>query len=299
MADIDFAGSAQKLARNPLGIIALFLVLVYGIAGLVFGLAAKNLTAGERQPLIWFLVIFPGLVLLLFGWLVAWHHTKLYAPADYRDAEGFFRALSPTEQRARIAAELDRIQSEATDVPKANDTRKSGTPGAEERESESIGDSQEQVSTEEPRTTASFVAQHRRELRAAVMLAEDLAFREIAAELGQPAVRQVGIGSNLQVDGVIRTPAKSIVVEVKYIRPTMAPAAFTHDVLARIALLAATLRSDRWRFLLAVVADGLSQAQRERLRKQLADRLNTSGVSADLRIFDFADLQNKFGVVPA
>jgi hypothetical protein len=43
------------LARNPLGIIALFIVLVYGCAALVTGFAG-SLTLVERLPLVLFLV---------------------------------------------------------------------------------------------------------------------------------------------------------------------------------------------------------------------------------------------------
>ena len=38
----EFGKIAQNLARNPLGIIALFIVLVYGIAGLVLGMRASG-----------------------------------------------------------------------------------------------------------------------------------------------------------------------------------------------------------------------------------------------------------------
>ena len=101
----EFGQTAQRLARNPLGIIALFIVLVYGIAGLVLGFSAANLQPNEKLPLIWFLVIFPVIVLAAFLWLVAHHHMKLYAPHDFPDKEGFFRALTPAEQ---VSAERNR-----------------------------------------------------------------------------------------------------------------------------------------------------------------------------------------------
>jgi len=77
------AECAKNLARNPLGIIALFIVLVYGFASLMVGFSGK-LTANERAPVIWFLVVFPVLVLFMFSWLVSHHHAKLYSPADFR-----------------------------------------------------------------------------------------------------------------------------------------------------------------------------------------------------------------------
>jgi hypothetical protein len=74
---------APRLSRNPLGIIALFIVMIYGFASLVLGIAAKALTQHERWPLIAFLVSFPVVVLWTFYILVSKHHHKLYAPFEY------------------------------------------------------------------------------------------------------------------------------------------------------------------------------------------------------------------------
>jgi hypothetical protein len=49
--------AAKGLARNPLGIIALFIVLVYGFASLLTALGG-SLSREERLPLIYFLVVF-------------------------------------------------------------------------------------------------------------------------------------------------------------------------------------------------------------------------------------------------
>jgi hypothetical protein len=87
----DFANSAKELAKNPLGIIALFILLIYGFACLFLGVSAKELQSVERLPIIWFMVIFPVIVLGVFGWLVSRHHNKLYAPTDYRDDESFLK----------------------------------------------------------------------------------------------------------------------------------------------------------------------------------------------------------------
>ena len=86
----DFGDTATRLAKNPLGIIALFIVLVYGFAALVTAFAGTFATS-ERLPLIWFLVLFPVLVLAVFAWLVSRHGGKLYGPADYRDEENYIR----------------------------------------------------------------------------------------------------------------------------------------------------------------------------------------------------------------
>lgn len=106
---LDFGQTARQLARNPLGIIALFIVLIYATAGLVFGISGAHLEASQSLPLIWFLVLFPVLVFVGFVWLVAKHSHNLYAPSDFRDDETFVqlnRKLSIIEVRQQ-AAEVD------------------------------------------------------------------------------------------------------------------------------------------------------------------------------------------------
>jgi hypothetical protein len=83
-----FAGTARSLARNPLGIIALFIVLVYGFACLLTGFSG-SFGPGERLPLIYFLVVFPVLVLAVFAWLVSSHSNKLFAPSDFKDEANY------------------------------------------------------------------------------------------------------------------------------------------------------------------------------------------------------------------
>jgi hypothetical protein len=81
-----FGETARGLAQNPLGIIALFIVLVYGFASLVVGIGA-NLDPTSTIVLVWFMVLFPVLVLGVFAWLVSRHHWKLYSPRDYGKGE--------------------------------------------------------------------------------------------------------------------------------------------------------------------------------------------------------------------
>lgn len=84
-----FADSAKGFTKSPLGIIALFIVLVYGFATLAvsFGDNLKD----HIVPLIYFLVLFPVVVFLGFLWLVSKHHDKIYGPSDFRNEENFLK----------------------------------------------------------------------------------------------------------------------------------------------------------------------------------------------------------------
>lgn len=87
-----FAESALGFTKSPLGIIALFIVLVYGFASLVVGLGSG--LSEHIVPLIYFMVFFPVLVFMGFLWLVAKHHNKLYGPSDFKNEDNFIKALA-------------------------------------------------------------------------------------------------------------------------------------------------------------------------------------------------------------
>jgi hypothetical protein len=129
----EFNKSARELSKNPLGIIALFIVLIYGMASIVV-LQGNHLTTYERNIFVWFLVTYPVLVLLAFVWLVSRHSSKLYAPRDFHDQEHWMqlqkeRALVQARARTRaavIVAAGDESSSNGIGTP--NGSRNGITP---------------------------------------------------------------------------------------------------------------------------------------------------------------------------
>ena len=108
----DFMKNANGMTRNPLGIIALFVSLIYGFACLVLSSSLKNLvTEYERLPLIWFIIIFPVIILLAFIYLVVNHHTKLYAPSDFRGDDAFFKNMDNKRIKQRQEDEAKTLES--------------------------------------------------------------------------------------------------------------------------------------------------------------------------------------------
>lgn len=105
-----FGGTARGLSKNPLGIIALFIVLVYGIACLL--IAVGGMDPSERMPIIYFVVIFPIIVLFIFTWLVVNHSGKLFAPSDYRDESNYVKMqLSAAVSLAAATSKSDGLAS--------------------------------------------------------------------------------------------------------------------------------------------------------------------------------------------
>ncbi|MBB4017790.1 CheY-like chemotaxis protein [Chelatococcus caeni] len=102
-----FGQAATGLARNPLGIIALFIVLVYGFACLVTVLSG-SFSERERIILVYFLVLFPVIVLGVFGWLVSGHSGKLFAPSDFKNEDNYVKMqLSAVASLAIAASKKD------------------------------------------------------------------------------------------------------------------------------------------------------------------------------------------------
>jgi hypothetical protein len=106
----EFGNIAIRLARNPLGIIALLIVLVYAIAGFVA--TSDNFQPPERQILVWFLVLFPILVVVALVYLVTQHHTKLYAPSDFANPEHFVQVFESQIEKSPKVRELEAVMRE-------------------------------------------------------------------------------------------------------------------------------------------------------------------------------------------
>jgi len=103
----NFGNIATRLARNPLGIIGLAFVLVYGIAG--YTATSDVFQDDERKVLVYILVLFPILIIGVFYKLVTAHHTKLYAPSDYRDDANFLQSLDARISNSPKVLELEEV----------------------------------------------------------------------------------------------------------------------------------------------------------------------------------------------
>ena len=103
----NFGNIAVRLARNPLGIIGLAFVLVYGIAG--YTATSEVFQPDERKIIVYFLVAFPVLIIAVFFRLVTSHHTKLYAPSDFRDDANFLQSLDARISNSPKVLELEEI----------------------------------------------------------------------------------------------------------------------------------------------------------------------------------------------
>ena len=115
----NFIDHAKGLTKNPLGIIALFVSLIYGFACLVLSTSISNLkTPEERLPLIWFIIMFPLIILIGFIFLVTKHHGKLYSPSDYGDPESFLKTIEGAKKFEPVQVETSKNTSKIPIITK-------------------------------------------------------------------------------------------------------------------------------------------------------------------------------------
>lgn len=266
----EFGKIVRHSARNPLGIIGLFIFLVYAIAGLALTGSVSHLNETERLPLIWFLVLFPVIILLVFFRLVTQHHTKLYAPGDFPDEEGFFRVLTLSEQKHKLDEEVQDVQAE--------DTRliRNGI-AVDETESDKVA--QEAVT------------------RQSIMLVEDLVCRELEREFGNQILRNVSVGERAgvpyQADGILPREGGMTIVEIKFTRSADWQRRAKH-ALAQLEHL--PYRSPPLSFLIAIVAEGLNEEKRKSATYQIENLRKSASVPIELRVYDFGELKSKYGI---
>ncbi len=123
----NFGNTAQSLARSPLGIVALFIVLAHGFASLVVAFTS-SFSSAERMPLIYFLVVFPHVVLGVFAWLVAKHSSKLFAPSDFKNEENYVKMQMSVVASLSAAAAKNPSSSPEADLSRIVDTVRAAKP---------------------------------------------------------------------------------------------------------------------------------------------------------------------------
>lgn len=209
----------KDLVKNPLGIVALFISLIYSIANLLLGATASTLTPDERKPLIVFIVLFPVLVLGVFYYLVSRHHGKLYAPGDYKEDKSFLRTLSVEERQQKLEFEI-REQAPQEQPPLDQSSQPTTeSPDAEANVAKVPEKTVPDIIYELPSPRAYRVPEATLYLsREEYRLVEAIGIAVLEKELG-PAERDVAIAdSGISFDAVWRHPDGLTFGEVKTLK---------------------------------------------------------------------------------
>lgn len=224
--------------KNPLTIIAIFA----GIAE-VSGTAILPFLQNQSQSLyVWFLMILPILIVILFFITLNWNHKVLYAPSDFKNEDNFVGILQKASTRdmlSQTVKEADELAVSGQDV-ESTDTSGTTEKGEEQGipEVTSVNSTNEEISVNDifdrlelakERIPTKDIRQERnvirvtlqRKIREEIEIAEKLAVEKLGKELGVPIETgvQLNLGKGKHIfDGVIRQNNKLTVVDVKFLR---------------------------------------------------------------------------------
>lgn len=266
---MDFLKGAKDFARNPLGIIALFISLIYGFASLLLDSSAEKLTIAERWPLIIFIVAFPVMVLVAFYKLVTNHHGKLYAPGDFKDDKSFLRTLSQEEQEKK----LDKEVSESMGVKEPE----------EKFANEDLAGRDTQISQTEIAEAREKIREEYRLFREEIKNIENSVIDMIATELKVTPERNVGISDlDSQFDAFLQSPSgKFTFLEVKALR-SPGPAMMILDRLLYNAVVANNFFESKFKLIIAVVYY-FEESELERVESFWRRRVSKCPAEVELR----------------
>lgn len=204
---MDFVDKIGGLTKNPLGIIALFISLIYGMSALLLGASIGSLSPVNQTVLVSFIAGFPFVVLGVFAWLVARHHSKLYGPGDYRSDESFLnaRVIQADVIGLKIRAELEEAAEASVEAPKPIST---SDAEVSEKKAEFALDSikAESITASSITVTSQDVAQ--------AFIVQSLVANELQKEFGGYLGKELRFGDR-SVDAVIHRDGGIMLVEVK------------------------------------------------------------------------------------
>lgn len=259
---MDFFRGIKYYVRNPLGIIALFITLIYAVASLLLGITANKISETERWPIIIFIVIFPIIVLFTFYRLVARHHGKLYSPSDYREDGSFLRTLTPEEVNQKLdveAAEVIQTTVEPQTV---------------------------QVETRSKDSRVPSLVQLREDIR----VIENDVIKMMENEYNMPAMRNVRItNAGIIFDALFDTPVKPTALEIKIMRSPHVSTAMINSLLYN-AMLADKYFQSRFK-LVVIIVYSVEESLVSNAKSMWKQKLGNTPVDIELRFISNEQLK--------
>ncbi len=103
------------LARNPLGIISLFVFFIEAIATISLRIAVDTDYIGH---IVWFIILFPTLIVLLFFITLWLKRESLYSPMEFREDRSFLELFGKIDriEARQEAAIVDPVTADLEDV---------------------------------------------------------------------------------------------------------------------------------------------------------------------------------------
>ena len=272
--------------KNPLTIIAIFA----GITEFSGTVVLPFIAADNQSFYVWFLIVFPTFLVLLFFLTLNFNHKVLYAPSDYQDEQNFLYSLpraTYAEKALKVEAEIAENSSSLEQFPQSK------TSLAKPRETVGFNDNSPQN---------SFHGIARRSTQATYILAEEIIFRRLANEFGNKIQREIKIlnsGTKYIFDGIVRDKGVTTVIEVKFLRRAMLSSTQSIPIrhsLHQIQQISKSLpleRAGSFRVLLALAVDD-GNVNQELVASQIDSFRNEFSFPIEVRFYKLTELEPEF-----
>ncbi|WP_380177752.1 hypothetical protein [Kalamiella sp. sgz302252] len=214
--------------KNPLTVIAIFAAIaeISGTCVLPF------VEVGNQIIYIWFLMLFPFILIFLFFVTLNFNHKVLYAPSDYKNEDNFLRSLKPLSPSEKQEKLLDEV-AEVAEIGEPNYGKDLKNPEKELSETEPLKKSKEPANSEFGSDYFAMVKN--------IELAEKLSINKISTSLGLKFSKDMKLVSEFSKD--ITFDAMALdgntlhAVEVKYIRTKYMKVSVVHSIMRKANVL--------------------------------------------------------------
>ncbi|WAJ38739.1 hypothetical protein OU800_05790 [Pseudomonas sp. GOM7] len=205
--------------KNPLSVIAIFA----GIAEISGAMVLPHIAPNNQELFIWFLMIFPFTLVILFFITLNWNYKVLYAPSDFQNEEHFVNL-----QKASASEIFLKMENELNDDLLTNNIQELGNDSVNsvdlEKVKEAVVDSEirlsmGKISTSEERAKHSEILRsiNRQRMREGRLL-EDILIAKLENEFGETIERDMKFQNDRYrfiFDGVIRKGSNITAIEIK------------------------------------------------------------------------------------
>lgn len=267
--------------RNPLTIIAIFA----GIAEISGTAVLPFVDPSLQSVYIWFLILFPGLLVVLFFLTLNFNHRVLYAPSDFQDENNFLRLFREPTAEDRREKLLEEIQESEEDAGQEDEELKSA-----EASSQDTNDSIEE----------RYRVQAERDIKSTGLLAEELAFSKIAPEFDEEIKREVVLevgGRRVMFDGAAYEEGEAYAIEIKYMQNRVRKD-IIRRVLDRIEAVTSTKNVGIGNFtLILVLVTEIDVNKAKEKMKSMNEEINSYSFSIDVRLYNMGELEKEVGLI--
>ncbi len=273
--------------RNPLTVIAIFA----GIAEIMGTAVLPFLEAQSQQIFIWFLMLFPFILIVFFFLTLNWNHKVLYAPSDFTNEDNFVDIL----KKPSIQETISNIEEELEERSDKNGESETENASINTLKNDSPVNSA--ISTKEKRKGDSILVRNiHRQRFIEIQMAELLVLKKLEQELKLPIQREFMLktrGVQVIFDGIVQDGSNLTGIEVKsmFSRNSLNTAGW-QDLTYRFENLYQSLSDSQkksFSIIFAVATDENVNDMKLFLEKKMSDL----SFPVQIRVYDIDQLRNE------